>query len=62
MVTWKFCTVHKTTEEKSIQRLRGLFANYPPNEGFIAIIHSIFIVRREFKKQESEYKMSRCFE
>lgn len=60
MVTRKFCTAHKTTEEKSIYRLRELFANYPPNEGFI--IHSIFIVCREFKKQDSDYKMSRCFE
>lgn len=62
MVTRKFCTAHKTKDKKSIYRLRELFANYPPNKGLIAIIHSIFIVCREFKKQDSDYKMSSCFE
>lgn len=62
IVTRKFCTAHKTTEEESVYRMRELFAHCPPNEGFIAIIHSIFIVCREFKKQDSDYTMSSCFE
>lgn len=62
MVTRKFCTAHETTGEKSIYRMGELFAHYPPNEGLMSIIHSIFIVCREFKKQDSDYKMSSCFE
>lgn len=52
----------KQQRKESVYRMRELFAHCPPNEGFIAIIHSIFIVCREFKKQDSDYTMSSCFE
>lgn len=52
----------KQQRKESVYRMRELFAHCPPNEGFIAIIHSIFIVCREFKKQDSNHTMSSCFE
>lgn len=52
----------RTMEEKTSYRMREPFTNSPPDGGFISIIHSVFTICKGFKKQDSDYKMSNCFE